>query len=85
MIFRRKEKEFKKELENYQEAFSEIEEKLYEIVYYNNENVTQVQAGKIPLQQGWVIRHHGEHLSNVQVNRIVYPNYEIAFKELRIR
>jgi len=77
-MFFKKRKEIKDFMNDFISLCKKIEDKKLEVVYYDNGNITHVKSGKIKHQIGWVIKEHKERLSDVQIDRVIYPQYKEA-------
>jgi len=54
-----------------------------EIRYFDNSNLTPVQSGKIPLQQGWYVSQHKQHFSQVKLDVPFYENFAEALMSIK--
>jgi hypothetical protein len=72
MIFKNKYKELFTEI---QPSLDRINEEKIFIKYFDNSNISHVQSGKIPLQQGWIISGYKESYGNVSTKKTLYKNY----------
>jgi hypothetical protein len=81
-MFKKKEKSDKFMVEfvnRFKPILVKIDKEKLEVCYINNENITPVKTGKIPLKKGYYIKRHGEKLSQINPNVEVFSDFFNAF------